>query len=94
MKVTLKKDHTHAGVKYNAGSTVDVPLKDALWLKAADLIDEGLDVIRAEVKKLDSKGQDAHADALDKAAAAEAARKAEAAEAARKTPANVTPIKS
>lgn len=95
MKVTLKKDHTHAGVKYKAGETVDVPLIDALWLKAADLVDEGIDAFKAEVKKLEGKeAQAAHAPALNKAIAADVARNQAAKDAApTPPPPNVTPIK-
>ena len=39
MKVTLKKDHTHAGVKYQAGAPIDVAQHDAEWLAAHDVID-------------------------------------------------------
>lgn len=79
MKVTLKKDHTHNDVKYKAGSTVDVPVHDALWLKAADLIDEGLDAIKAEAKKLVTKENPTpHAEAIARAEKAEADRKAAA----------------
>lgn len=88
MKVTLKKDHTHAGVKYTAGSTVDVPLLDALWLKAADVVDEEIDAFKAEVRKLEGKDQqEAHAPALAKAVAADAARSKAAAAAPAPTPA-------
>jgi len=71
MKVTLKFPHTHAGVSYAAGETIDVPVHDALWLKAEDLIEEGLDAIKAELKKLVSKDNPApHAELLAKAEAA------------------------
>lgn len=78
MKVTLKKAHTHDGKSYAAGETIDVPVHDALWLKTADLIDEGIDAIKAELKKLASKDNPApHAEAL--AAAIDADKAAQAA---------------
>lgn len=80
MKVTLKKNHTHAGVAYKAGQTVDVPVHDALWLKAEDLIEEGLDAVKAEVKKLVSKENPTpHSELLARAEAADAQRKADGA---------------
>lgn len=39
MKVVLRQAHTHAGIAYAAGETIDVPLLDAVWLKSAGLID-------------------------------------------------------
>jgi hypothetical protein len=34
MKVTLQKPHTHAGIRYEAGATPDLP-RDAIdWLRA------------------------------------------------------------
>lgn len=73
MKITLKFDHTHAGVDYKAGAQIDVPLIDAIWLKGEDLIEETFDAIKAEAKKLATKDNPApHADeiaaAIDKAA--------------------------
>lgn len=65
MKVTLKKDHKHAGVLHKAGSTVDVPVIDAIWLKGQDLIHETVDAIEAEARKLATKDQPKpHADEL------------------------------
>lgn len=76
MKVTLKYPHTHAGVAYAAGQTIDVPVVDALWLKGEDLIEEAVSDIKAELKKLATKDNPApHAEALAKAVAAEAAAK-------------------
>lgn len=90
MKVTLKFDHTHAGVAYKAGQTIDVPVHDALWLKTQDLIEEGLDAVKAELKKLVSRDTPApHAEALANAEAADAQRKADAPEAP--TPPNGAP---
>ena len=74
MKVTLKFAHTHAGVKYKAGDKVDLPLMDALWLKAEDLVEEGIADVKAEVNKLTGKDKQAHQAALDKAVTADAAR--------------------
>lgn len=39
MKVTLKKDHTHASVPYKAGEQIEVAQHDAEWLVAAGVID-------------------------------------------------------
>lgn len=86
MKVTLKQAHEHNGTKYAAGQVIpDLPLMDALWLKAADVVKEGIDVFKAEVRKIEGKDQQAaYAAALDKAVVADAAR----------TPAATPPTKS
>lgn len=39
MKVTLKKDHTHAGTKHPAGAEIEVPEHDAKWLADNQVID-------------------------------------------------------
>jgi hypothetical protein len=39
MKVTLKKDHTHAGASHPAGAVIDVDQHDAEWLAKAEVID-------------------------------------------------------
>lgn len=39
MKVTLKKDHTHAGQLHKAGTTIDVTAPEAEWLAAHEVID-------------------------------------------------------
>lgn len=59
MKVTLKYPHTHAGQSYTAGATLDVGVLDAIWLKGRDLIEEGIQAIEAEARKLASKEQPA-----------------------------------
>lgn len=80
MKVTLKYPHKHAGVQYSAGASIDVPVHDALWLKGEDLIEEGLDALKAELKKLASRDNpNPYAELLAKATAADAAPKADAA---------------
>lgn len=87
MKVTLKRAHTHAGTTYPAGKQIDVSVVDALWLKAADLIDEAVADIKVELKKLATKEDpQPHAEALAKAEAAEASADAPAAPAAAAAP--------
>lgn len=39
MKVTLKKDHTHAGNPHKAGDQIEVDQHDAEWLAANQVID-------------------------------------------------------
>ncbi|MFC5525214.1 hypothetical protein ACFPPA_05605 [Rhodanobacter ginsengisoli] len=39
MKVTLKKDHTHAGNPYKAGEPIEVDQHDAEWLATNGVID-------------------------------------------------------
>jgi hypothetical protein len=39
MQVTLKKDHTHAGEKHQAGAQIEVDQHDAEWLAANGVID-------------------------------------------------------
>lgn len=39
MKVTLKKDHTHAGKPETAGTEIEVTAPEAEWLAAAGVID-------------------------------------------------------
>ena len=74
MKVRLKFPHTHAGVFYKAGDTIEVSILEALWLRGLDLIDEGVKAIEAEARKLAKPGQPApYAAELAQATAAEAA---------------------
>jgi hypothetical protein len=39
MKVTLKQNHTHAGIDYPACAEIDVPEHDKLWLEANGVIE-------------------------------------------------------
>jgi hypothetical protein len=39
MKVTLKKDHTHAGQPLKAGAQIDVTEAEATWLADHQVID-------------------------------------------------------
>lgn len=39
MKVTLLKEHTHAGKKYPAGETIEVSEADAKWLAGREVIE-------------------------------------------------------
>lgn len=39
MKVTLKKDHTHAGKVHHAGDEIAVAAHEADWLAAHEVID-------------------------------------------------------
>ncbi|MGA7437654.1 MAG: hypothetical protein WBW32_05945 [Luteibacter sp.] len=39
-KVTLKKEHKHAGVKYPAGESIEVNEADAQWLSDNGVIDK------------------------------------------------------
>lgn len=40
MKVTLKKQHEHAGVSYAAGAEIDVTEPEATWLADQGVIDQ------------------------------------------------------
>ena len=33
MKITLRTAHTHNGIDYQAGDTIDVPGSDAAWIE-------------------------------------------------------------
>lgn len=33
MKITLRMAHTHNGIEYQAGDTIDVPGADAAWIE-------------------------------------------------------------
>ncbi len=77
MKITLKKPHTHNGKTYPAGTDIEVSLLDAIWLKGEDVIEQGFDALKAEVKKLTDKADvSAHDAALKDAQAKQAANTA------------------
>jgi hypothetical protein len=40
MKVTLKKAHEHAGVRYDAGTEIEVTAPEADWLAEQGVIDQ------------------------------------------------------
>lgn len=71
MKVTLKHEHTHAGVKYPAGQSIDVTIPEAIWLVGADVIEDLEDDAKALIAEF--KGEAAPAPTSADSAAAAAA---------------------
>ena len=51
VKVTLKKWHTHAGKRYEAGEQIEVTEPERAWLKAREIIAWSVKIVAIKPEK-------------------------------------------